>query len=386
MESRKLDELPRINILEDEGITLDGIMSEMVSDYEAEYKNITGNDIKLYPGNRDRIQINIYSGQYYQMYQLINKYFNLNFLNNMYGKYLESWGGNIGFTETGLKAAEARIRFSISEALGFAVAVPAGTRVTAGDNVYFATEDYAEIAAGETYTEVKVVCTEEGTVGNGYAAGQINILVDPINYISDVQNITVSSGGNDKYTDEELKEILFMYPSTSSTTGTEDEYKLLVKRYSSDIVDVAIDTEDDATVNIYFILDDGELPDSDYCDAVKDFILEQDKTPITDTDQIELSAPTAVHYDIVATYYVASSKREMVDEIQSNVTQAAEEFKSFTHSNIGNDINPDLLVAYANAAGAKRINITSPTFTAVGSKQIGICDSVTLTYGGLEDD
>ena len=32
--------------------------------------------------------------------------------------------------------------------------IPAGTRITAGDGIYFETDDYAEVTAGETYVDI----------------------------------------------------------------------------------------------------------------------------------------------------------------------------------------------------------------------------------------
>lgn len=382
----KLSELPEINILKDEGITLDGTMSDMVADFEEYYKNETGEEYKLYPANRYRMLIDVSAGQFYQVYQLLNKYFRLNFLNYMYGKYLRQWGANLGFSETGLKAAETDMLFSVEAPLSFAVAIPEGTRVTAGDNIYFVTKEYGEIAPGETQIEIPAACLTPGSAGNNYAIGQINTMVDPVKYVAAVSNKTVSSGGNDEYSDEELKQLLFLFPSTSQTTGTEDEYIYLAKSYSSDIIDVKVNTTADSVVHIVIMRSNGVIPDADYCAAVKEYILAQEKTPITDTDLVEVEAPEVVRYSIEATYYIASSKSEMASGIQNDVSDAAEEFEKFTYSNIGNDINPDLLTSFANIAGAKRIVITSPAFTPVGEGKIGICDGITMNYGGLEGD
>lgn len=76
---RTLDDLPEINILEDEGITLDSIMNEMVVDFEEKYKEATGKEITLYPADDNRIKLNVVAGELFQMYNIIQNYFRQNF-------------------------------------------------------------------------------------------------------------------------------------------------------------------------------------------------------------------------------------------------------------------------------------------------------------------
>ena len=46
------------------------------------------------------------------------------------------------------KASVTTVRFILSEIRREVVYIPAGTRVTAGDGIYFATDDFAEVTAG----------------------------------------------------------------------------------------------------------------------------------------------------------------------------------------------------------------------------------------------
>ncbi|MDE6434615.1 MAG: baseplate J/gp47 family protein [Lachnospiraceae bacterium] len=69
--------------------------------------------------------------------------------------------------------------------------IPQGTRVTAAYEVYFATIEYAEISPGETEITVMTECTEAGTIGNDFAAGELMTLVDPIGFI---KNASFSRG------------------------------------------------------------------------------------------------------------------------------------------------------------------------------------------------
>lgn len=52
-----LENLPQIDMLADEGITFDSITNDMIADYEARWKELTGEDLTLYPADSRRILI-----------------------------------------------------------------------------------------------------------------------------------------------------------------------------------------------------------------------------------------------------------------------------------------------------------------------------------------
>lgn len=277
------------------------------------------------------------------------------------------------------------LQFSVNDVLDFDVEIPAGTRATAGDDVYFATDESCILQAGESFVEVSATCTEEGTVGNDYVTGQINVLADLVLNISGVVNCTKSSGGQDEYDDETLRENIFMFPSTYSTAGPNAAYEFFVKAYSTDIVSVnVVQNNETAEVDIYIMLADGKIPDEKYCKAVADYIAGLENTPAD--DKIYVKAPEVIRYKILGKYYISESNRENETIIKESVIEAAQYFVSECHENIGVDIVPDKLIEVARVAGAKRLEITSPVFTQVTETQIAICDSVELVYGGLEDD
>ena len=89
------------------------------------------------------------------------------------------------------KAATCKMRFSTSEAQDTAILIPAGTRVTdsAGTLTWETVKD-VYVPIGETGAEVQARCQTVGLIGNGYAAGQINTLVDVYDYYSGCSNVS----------------------------------------------------------------------------------------------------------------------------------------------------------------------------------------------------
>lgn len=378
------DNLPDINPLEDEGITIEEIVAEMVQSYEEKYEEITGEELTLYPADERKIRINAVAEMLYQLAQFGADCFKQNFLKYSFGASLKNLGANIGYAETGEEAAITTLRFTLSEPMEQDVTIPAGTQVTEGTQVYFATDEDLIIPAGELYGDTAATCTDIGEMGNGYAIGQINILVDAVSYVESVKNITETSGGHDKYTTDELRENIYNFPSTYSTAGPEDEYIELVKKYSNNIIDVHTITSKESVVQIYVLLQNGSIPDGTKLQAIKAFLEEQKLTP--DTDKIEVLAPEIVNYTIEATYYISYYKKEMEQTIKESIEEIAIEFEEYTKSKIGRAINPDMLIAFVNTAGASRIAIKTPTYKKIEENQVAICTKVNLIYGGLEKE
>lgn len=380
-----LDNIPEISILEDEGLTLDNIISEMINDYEVMYEELYGEELILYPADERRLLINVAAGKIFQIAEIANDRFRQNFIKYMYDESLKNWGANWGFTESGIKNAKVKLRFHASEILQTDIAIPKGTRATAGDDVFFATDTDAVIRSGQEHVDVMATCTEEGTAGMGYAIGQISTIADPVNYIAAAENVNEPTDGHDEYTNDELREKILNFPNAYSTAGPEGEYEERIKEYSSSIVDAKCITNQEAVVNIYVMMEDSRIPSEDYCKAIFDYIKGLKCFP--DTDKVIVSAPETVEYAIEATYYIPEDKKDITASIGEMIEDAAETFQAYTASRVGRAINPDLLISYSAAAGASRIVITSPEYQAIKENQIAICTGdVQIKFGGYETE
>ena len=172
-------------------------------------------------------------------------------------EFLDNLGAGRGVTRKQPAPAETTLRFTLSEKRPAAVGIPEGTKVTDGNLNYFATVGYEEIPAGETYVDVRALCTENGVGGNELLPGQVNVLVDLIPYVESVSNTTKTSGGADLESDESLAERIFLAPSGYSVAGPDDAYKYWTKTYSQTIGDVKVTSPNPVEVEIRFIMTDG---------------------------------------------------------------------------------------------------------------------------------
>lgn len=380
---QSLYDLPDISVIEN--MDIESIKEEMVADYESFYQAETGESITLYPADRDRIKLNVVANKLYQAYQYIEKGFRMNFLKYASGKYLDHLGAGKKTLRQEAHPAVTVLRFSLEEIRAQVTAIPKGKRATAGDNIFFETDDYAEIAAGAMYVDVQATCTVSGIEGNGYVPGQINVLADPVSYVANVKNITKSDGGSSRESDTDYRERIFLAPSAYSTAGPEDAYIYWVKQYNSAAIkDVKPHTTEDSVVDIRLILTGGELPSEAFLADLAEYLESSGIRPLT--DKVVVAAPDIVEYDLDFTYYISRSNKNNVEAIQETAEDAANQYVLWQKTHIGTDINTDILVGFLRAAGIKRVVIRSPMFTTIKDTQIAMARSVTMLYGGLEDD
>ena len=377
-----IDNLPDISFID--GLTLEDLQSQMLSDFMEKYQEVTGKKIQLSKSDPNRIIMLSCAQIIYQGLQNIDKAGKMNFLKYAYDDYLENMGALKKVTRNLAKFAQVPVKFTLSGKREAATSIPQGTRVTAAYEVYFATIEYAEIPAGETEVTVMTECTEAGTVGNDFAAGELTTLVDPIGFVSKVSNTKKSTGGTEVESDQNMAERIYLAPSSFSTAGPDDAYEYWVKDSNLNIGDVKITSPVPGVVDIRFVMTDGTVPDDTTIAAVTAAVNQRGKRPLT--DQVQVKKPEIEEYSIDVTYYINTSDSNAATAIQAQVESAVEKYKLWQASKVGRDINPDELVANINDAGAKRAVVRAPVFRVIGETAKAQCTGVNVIYGGLEDD
>lgn len=377
-----IDNLPDISFID--GLTLEDLQSKILTDFVAKYQEVTGKKIQLSKSDPNRIIMLSCAQIIYQGLQNIDKAGKMNFLKYAYDDYLENMGALKKVTRNPAKFAQVPVKFTLSGKREAATSIPQGTRVTAAYEVYFATIEYAEIPAGETEITVMTECTEAGTIGNDFAAGELTTLVDPIGFISKVSNTEKSTGGTEVESDQNMAERIYLAPSSFSTAGPDDAYEYWVKDSNPNIGDVKITSPVPGVVDIRFVMTDGTVPDDTTIAAVTAAVNQRGKRPLT--DQVQVKKPEIEEYSIDVTYYINTSDSNAATAIQAQVESAVEKYKLWQASKVGRDINPDELIANINDAGAKRAVVRAPVFRVIGETAKAQCTGVNVIYGGLEND
>ena len=337
----------------------------------------------LAPGDPIRLFLEAVTAIIIQQRILIDDAAKMNLLAYSEGDYLDHIGILVGVTRLPAQTALTTVTFTLSVTQSQAVIIPSGTRVSPGNQLFFASTADVTIPSGSTTIDVPITCVTAGSTGNGYLAGQITTLVDPLPWVESVSNITASAGGIDEETDENFRDRIRQAPERYSVAGPSGAYEYWAKTTSQDIIDVSVRSPSPGQVEIRILMTGGELPTQDMLDAVLAVCNADTIRPLT--DQVAVLTPEAVEYNIDLTYYIDDVNATLGTSIQQAVMQSISDYISWQSIKLGRDINPDELTTRIKNAGAKRVTIRSPVYTVIQSYQVGTLSAQTVTYGGLED-
>lgn len=377
----ELDGVPEISFIGH--MTLQETEEQLRAEYARLYREQTGKELVMGDADPKNLLIKAFALIEYQTMQYTDAKGRAELLNTSTGESLDALVALLGLTRQQAKKATAKERFSIAEARAGAVAIPAGTRVKTQGGRYFNTLSYTEIPPGSLYVETMIQAEEGGAASDGIPIGDISVLVDPIPYISAVENVSESTGGLDVESDDGLTERAFLAPSRFSCAGPRDAYEYYVRGWRSDVGDVQIVSPEPCTVAIYFILDDGRLPNETERESLVEYISGESIRPLC--DKVICVEPEEVEYAIELTYWIGDSNQKSAGEIQSRVDAAVEEYQQWQR-HLGRDVNPTELIAKIREAGAKRVKLIAPEDVAIEKTQLPKCTGKTVTYGGLEND
>jgi len=346
------------------------------------YERIT--ERTLYPADPERLLINLQTYASTLLAIAINETAKQNLLAYASGIYLDKLAEFYGVQRLPARKARTILRFSIAEPLSFDVVIPPFTRVAVSDEIYFATLQEARIVSGSLFVDVEAECNVAGVQGNGFSIGQINKLMDPLPYISEVKNITMSLYGADEEDDERFRERIRLSIERFTSAGSKQAYIYHTLSAHQDIEDVEVYSPSPGQVKVIFILKGGELPDAAMIELVRNYLSDEKVRPLT--DHVIVSAPEILQYDISLTYYIHKKDAAKMAFIQAQVEKAVEDFIAWTKSKIGRDVLPEELIRKVKQAGAYKIDLTAPTRQELNIEQVAHARSVSVLYGGLVDD
>ena len=375
-------EYPDISFIDN--LTQEDLLDKMLAWYMEKRKEITGKDITL--GLADDRRLILQTGAYYiyQAFMLTDNAGKMGLLKYATGDFLENLGALKGVSRLQERGSTVTLRYSMETERTSTTGIPAHSRATAGDGVFFSTDEYVEIPAGELYVDVSATCEQTGKDTNAYGVGEITKMEVQVPFIDTVTNITKAQNGRDVELDEDLRERIYLAPEAFTAAGSKGAYEYHVRTYDSSIEDVYIVSPEPRIVDIRVVLEGGELPQDEYIQGLTEYLQSDDIKMLT--DEVHVMAPDVVNYDLNVKYYINESDRSRAETIQSQVSKAVSEYILWQSTKIGRDLNPDILIKFMTTAGAKRVEVAAPVFTRITSGAVCVLQSETLTYGGLEND
>lgn len=314
--------------------------------------------------------------------------------------YLEHLAALLDVERLPASFAGAKVKATLSTPLNYSVTIPAGIRITAGNEIYFSITSPIVIEQGTTEAQGTVKCTVAGTIGNGYVEGQINKIVDNLPFLVNIQNTETTTGGEDAEDDEALRERTRQAPESFSTAGPDGSYAFWTKTASPAIVDVAVYSPTPGVVHIRPLLEGGELPNGQLIEEIQKILNEKNRRPLT--DKVEVSEPEQVEYNINVKYYINANDAEQENTLKEAVEKSIrEDYVLWQKSALGRDIDPNQLVYFMRGAGAGRIEVAEPVYTEIikdtsisaatthkgdAKAQVAKESQITINYGGVKYD
>ncbi len=372
----------------------------VIAEALAAYKDITGVTLGQADPRRLHLQTMVLLlAQQRQHIDFAGKQSLLRFVSNDWIDILAALWGE---TRVGAAPSECTERFLFATVA--ARTIPAGTRVTDGTNLWAVTED---TSATDDQIDAPVECLVDGSATNGLAIGQIDTLVDPGNVpgCTGVSNTTETISGRNVEGLESFRERLRDAPESRSTCGPRVAYEAAALEASASVADaVALGPDDGGDMASYapdpgqvFILilqgtrdSEGVLtsvdptPETGLLDTVEAALSAEDVRPLTDS--VFVKAAQLVPLDVSVGWYIARSRSNSAAQIQVAVQKAHDEYVLWQCSKIGRDINPSEMITRLVNAGAKRLVVYAPTFTALARDEVSDFRFDSLVYLGVEDD
>jgi phage-related baseplate assembly protein len=345
------------------------------------YERVSGRT--LYPGDPVRLFLEAVAAELAQQRVLIDFSAKMNLLRFSKGAYMEALGELVGTDRLAAARAHTTLRFSMEGVLPFAVTIPAGTRATAGGALTFETTQAGEIPVGETFADLDAACLISGAAGNGLVPGQVNMLVDPVPYVAEVRNVTLTEGGADVEDDERYRERIHEAPESFAVAGPYGAYRHWAMTAHQSISDVAVWSPEPGVVEVRPLCVGGVSPGPEILEEVVRTLDDEKRRPLT--DEVRVRAPERVPYDVRVSYWIDRSDATRAEEIRRAADRAVAEYVLWQKSRMGRDVNPTDLIARLRTAGVKRVLVEEPAFRVLSPSQAAMEASVEVLYGGLED-
>ncbi len=356
------------------------IVNEMTAYYEAQTNK------KLQPADVERLLINGFAYREAIIRNAINDTAVQNLIAFASAPVLDYLGQLVGVDRTPAVPAGCTINMTF-DGNTTDIVIPEGTRIAAQDQkVFFRTIEAVSVPALTSSATVKALCDTDGPDGNGYAIGQINLIMDPQSYLIAASNSDITAGGSDEESDDRLRDRIKLAPDAFSNAGSQGAYKFFALSANPSIVDVSVPKIPliPGQVNIFPLIESGDPTPTEILDQVFAACNADNIRPLTDT--VVVSSPSRINYtlDIQLTLFD--------DAIQDTVTQAVTDnvqtFVDDKRKKLGRDImGSQLISALSEGLSASIYNVVLNGFSdiIVNDQSFAFCTGFTVTVVGLNN-
>ncbi|MCG2614908.1 baseplate J/gp47 family protein [Terrimonas sp. NA20] len=296
---------------------------------------------------------------------------------------LEYLGELVGVRRLPSSSATCQIQFALVAGHN-GVIIPAGLRVQSTDGkVTFATTEEKIVPAGTMLVNVGAEAAEPGKVGNGYELNKVNIILDPLAFVSTAQNLTTTSGGADEESDDLLRERIKLAPASFSVAGPDDAYKFHAKSAHPTIVDVAITSPIPGDVHIFPLIEGGNMPTQEILDAIQAICNSKKIRPLTDS--VYTNSPSKIDFEIQIDLTLLTNA--VADTVKTAVENILEAYRQSRKNRLGLDVVRAKLVALSMIEGVYMAEPVLPLTNIIAlPEEYTNCTGITVNVIGTHDE
>jgi len=360
-------------------VFFDTDVDAIINDCVARYEELTGKT--LYPAQLERLLLNNWAYREQLLRVQANEAAKQLLADFSDGPVLDYLARNVGI-DSRLEPAKAycTIRFTLTAGHGQLV-LPEGLRVQTSDGQkIFATKVATTVAPSVNQVEIECECLDTGETGNGYAVNTVNVILDPQPYLTTATNVTVTEGGSNEETDEQLRQRVFLAFAQSATAGSYSSYRFWTRSASPQIVDVYVANPVPGTVQVFPLIGGGQTTPQEILDQVFATLDAEDVRPLTDT--VIVTAPTPITYTLAVELTILTTAAQQL--VVQQVQQVLEQFTALRISKLGLDITLDQLTALCMVDGVYSVNITTPSSDlVVAPSEFAVCEGITVTVASI---
>lgn len=359
------------------------IITEMVADYESRVGR------RLEPAQVERLIINALAYRELLLRNQVQEAALQNLLSFARAPMIDYLGELLGVKRLPAAAAQTTIQFTLVAGHG-GVSIPAGIRIGATDGrAIFVTRAIVNVAAGINTATVLADCQTLGKSPNGYLVGTITEILDPQPYLTDATNTTVTGGGSNEETDEELRERIRLAPSAFSTAGSYGAYKFHAKSAHPSIVDVEVlGPADDVSIDpgevyIYPLVEGGISTPTEVLDAVLAACSADKVRPLTDTVYAQSPAPISYAIQVTLTLFTGADQPSVVAAVQAQLEAYVEAKKN----KLGQDVMRSQIVERSAILGqVYNVAVVLPAADLIVAKdEFSVCTGITINVAGFNN-
>lgn len=275
------------------------------------------------------------------------------------------------------------LKFSVDEPLDFDLVIDAGTEVETKDGLFiFKTKLPVILKAGNLFVTVEAICETSGSASNNYNIGSINNLISPLSYISTVENTTISTGGADDETADNLRERIRQAPEKFSNAGSKGAYRYHTLSAHQSIIDVAITSPSPGVVYVYPLTSDGN-PSPELIKLIQNYLSDEKIRPLT--DYVVVICPEKIEFSVNANIllYKDADATSVINTIKAKM----KEYKVSLSEKLGKDIIQTQIISILNSIyGVFKVDLKMTADVEIAEHQWADLINYDIKIGGYANE